>query len=354
MKALVRLGLASAILVLGCSSSGKTATPQYDNSSKAVAQALTTGLEVDNGKLKSGSLPATTADNVSVMSDSDTVTLKPSGTAIMSLSVDNPDESKDPVTAMLMQFQDTDQHFEVPRDKGDGGLDQNGKVMLMSMFKVDTAICKDFCNKSFEVTLQMAVKLDSGKISQHAEQSFTLDCTKDGDKNKCGEIDAGKPSGTGGKTSTKPDAGKPADAGTINDDAEKLAQQVVMFNLAVCGCNGGMRASYCDPMGYSMSDVKCLTTAARKALDATTHKNTRVTCDIMAVSNYVTMCQSSCTTCTYQGLGDALRMSTTSACRMMPEIPGLDACMLKLGDAGMPKDAGGTADAGAKDSGMKP
>src|SRR6476659_6967100 len=96
------LGLAALVCAAGCSSSGRKTANQGD--SKAVAEALSDGIKIDNGKKLAGVIPKPTATDVDVKQDDKPLTLAPEGDAIMSLDADNPDEDTDPVTEMLMQF----------------------------------------------------------------------------------------------------------------------------------------------------------------------------------------------------------------------------------------------------------
>src|SRR4051794_15238846 len=99
MKMGTWLGLAALLCAAGCSSSGKKSANQGD--SKAVAEALSSGIKIEHGKKLAGVIPKTTAEDVDVTQDDAPLTLAPGDDdAIMSLDADNPDEGDDPIEAM--------------------------------------------------------------------------------------------------------------------------------------------------------------------------------------------------------------------------------------------------------------
>lgn len=345
--------LGAVIGTLGCSSSGKqSASPSQ--SSKAVAEALTTGVAFDHGLLKKGQLPAATATGVNVQPASEKLILQPSTGAIMALDVDNPDEATDPVKATLIQFEDNSSHVEVARGKADAGTSDAGagaagKVHLEESFKLGTDVCKDFCNKTFDVKMFMAVMLNSGKISQHATRTFTLDCTQDGNAANCDKPSDAGTKGTAGKPSPKVDAGKRDGAVDLNSPEERLGAAYAGFDKAVCGCSTlpDKASTYCGDAPVPLSVVDCIKARvqANKSMACVMGK---VNCDVAAINALATTCAScSCNSNPNQMLGAALAAESGTGCKFA--IPGIDTCMLSLGDAGV-KDAG-TKDAGAKDAG---
>jgi hypothetical protein len=347
-----------AIATLSCSSSDKksAAPPQ---TTKAVAEALTTSVDFDNGKVKDGELPAATAKSVMLAESSEALTLQPSESATMLLDVDNPDEAKDPVAATLIQFEDSTSHVEIPRSKADAGMRDagssttaSGTVHLDNKFKLGAEVCKDFCNKTFDVKMFMAVLLGSGKVSQHSTRSFTLDCTKDGDSARC-DKDAGIKKGTAGKPSTtKVDAGKRDSGGIDNSVGEMLAAAYAGLNAAICSCAPTDKTNvYCDAAPFSMTEVACIK-AQVNMNSSMACVSSKVTCDVAAINSLANTCKACGCTNPNQMLGAALAAETCSSHAFT--IPGIKSCMLNLGDAGMkmPAADAGSGDGGAKDAGQ--
>jgi hypothetical protein len=360
MRAWTRPFLGVVIGALGCTSSGKQSSSS-SQTSKAVAEALTSGVAFDNGKLKSGALPAATATNVMVEAASQTLSLQPNGSTLMSLVVDNPDESSDPVAATLIQFENSSSHVEVPRSKVDAGSSDggsssgaNGKVHLDSTLTLGSDVCKGFCNTTFDVKMFMAVQLNSGKISQHGTRTFTLDCKKDGDAAKC-DKDAGTKKGAAGKASTVADAGK-RDASVDNSLGEMLAAAYTAFDLAVCGCGTTDQTNpYCDAAPFPKTAVECVKTQVNDN-SSMACISAKVSCDVRAINALTSTCKSCGCADPNQMLGAALTGETGASCGFT--LPGIDTCKLNLGDAGVKdagaaKDAGlpGVTDAAAKDAG---
>jgi hypothetical protein len=203
----VALGIGIAIVALSCTSSGKQASDS--GPSQSLAEALSTGVKFDRGLFKKGPLPNpdSAAQKVKLTAEAATLGLKPGNSSIMSLDVDDPDDSTNPVQATLVQFEDSDSHVQVrlPSNarKGDGGTGQNGVLHIENGFTVSKDICKNLCNRHLSSRLFIAVMLENGNVSQHAERDLDLDCTKDGDAKKCtsksgngsSTVDAGQGSG---------------------------------------------------------------------------------------------------------------------------------------------------------------
>jgi hypothetical protein len=189
----------------------------------------------------------------------------------------------------------------------------------------------------------MAVKLNSGKISQHATLSLSLDCTNDGDAKKCD-----KASDAGTKKVTAKDAGK-KDGAMDNTQGAMLALAYNLFDRAVCDCNMTHAADgYCTTAPYKKEKIDCIEQAVNAVSDKGNVRS-KVACDVKAITQATQACTASCSTnCTTQKVGDALRSEGSNAgCTLT--IPALDACFAGglLGDAGT-KDAGAKTDAGAK------
>lgn len=269
MKLGTWLGLAALVCAAGCSSSGKKTANQGD--SKAVSEALTTGIEIDHGKKLAGVIPKPTATDVDVQQQDDApLMLAPTGgDSIMSLDADNPDEDTDPVTAMLMQFADSNEHIEaaVEPSASDGGMADAGTTTkhYEVHFSVNDSICKNFCKGEFDGVMVQALKLKKGGITKHVERPFKLDCrdkgaeTCEADKDKgSGNKDAGEDNGGGGSNA---DAG----GGGSNDTGAYTGIQAYNSNLRnfsgqSCLCAKSKSKTFCeaDGAGLSQKAVECV------------------------------------------------------------------------------------------------
>jgi hypothetical protein len=226
--------------------------------SRAVAEALTEGIEFENGLLRNGDIPEASADTVMLSQDDDVLQLKPGDTSLMSLGVENPD-AEDPVESVLLQFGEDDQHVEVPADAGDAGTGDQ----ITLMFGIDDAICDAFCNKIFTIEMIQAVMLSSGDVSRHLKRTFELDCSEAGDADLCeDEGDDSKPdasAGSGGRGGSG--GGGAGGSGTTTYGAE-LGAAIAPINRAACECaQPGSGVSNCGDAPYPATAVMCLVQA---------------------------------------------------------------------------------------------
>jgi hypothetical protein len=181
-----------------------------------VSAAINAHVKFNGALLKKGSLPAAdgSGSRVTLAPDDSLLTLAPGGSSIMALDVENPSEEADPVTATLIQLDDSDGHIEVPATSHvshrDAGSDQNAVVHIENSFSVEKVICKELCNQRLSSHITIAVKLKDGGVSERQVREIELDCRRDGDPQKC----------KGDASTAKRDAGGPnTDASTKRDAA---------------------------------------------------------------------------------------------------------------------------------------
>jgi len=321
--------------------------------SKAVAEALTNAVSIPNALLKMGALPAASADQVSVTQNDPPLSMQPGGATIMSLDVDNPDESTDPVESSLVQFSDSDSHFEVPRDsgsgdagstKGDAGTpDAQGVAHLMNDLMLDSGVCDNLCNQKFQLKMFQAVVLKSGKVSKHMTRDFELDCTNDGDSKKCASTgssskgDAGATSGSGGSKDAGASTGSAGASGGVASYAMELGTAFATFDGAACKCgtapDKAKNPVYCSTAPYTQAEVTCIQDAVTAAGGSS---DTAANCTIGALKTATMACASTCT-CTQAAVEAEI---ATSKCAT---IPGVASCTGSSGSAGA---SGGAMDAG--------
>jgi hypothetical protein len=250
------LGLLAAF-AMACGDDAEDESNTSSDESRAVAEALTEGIEFENGLLRNGEIPEASA-TVMLSQDDDVLQLKPGDTSLMSLGVENPD-SEDPVESVLLQFGEDDQHVEVPVDAADAGM--GNQIQLM--FGIDDAICDAFCNKIFTIEMIQAVMLSSGDVSRHLRRTFELDCRERGDADRCededpeGDASVGR-SGRGGSSGGGSGAGG---SGTTTYGAE-LGAAIAPINRAACECaQPGSNMSNCADAPYPATAVMCLVQA---------------------------------------------------------------------------------------------
>jgi hypothetical protein len=242
------LGLLALSATAACGDDSGDDGASAGEDSRAVAEALTDGIAFDRGLLRSGEIPKPSADTVRLSQDEDVLRLAPGGTALMTLAVDNPEED-DPVESALIQFEDADDHIEVPAGGGDAGAEEDA---LSLSFELGDDLCDAFCNRLFTIRMIQAVKLVSGGISRHLVRTLELDCRQHGDADLCEsddeERDAG--SGSGG-------AGGGGSGSTTT--SRELTSAIAQVNLAACMCEApGDNDPYCETAPYERADVTCL------------------------------------------------------------------------------------------------
>ena len=207
----MRLGTGSAVTVLtillACGCGGDAGKPAASGAEKqAVAQALTDGISFTGGVRLMGLIPAATANDVTLVPNQVSLVLMPGDPpTLMSLGFDNPDESTDPVAAVLIQFDGADNHIEVPRKAADAGAADAGAAdagavdggvndnQVELQFTLDDTVCDSLCNKVFELNMLQAVTLKHGGVSKPKTRALMLDCTKKGDAKFCASAKASKP-----------------------------------------------------------------------------------------------------------------------------------------------------------------
>jgi hypothetical protein len=207
--------------------------------------------------LRTGSIPEVSAETVRLSQDDDVLRLAPGGSSLMSLSVENPDSEDDPVQSTLIQFEDADDHVEVPASESDAGV---GTGELTLSFEVEDDICDAFCNKIFTIRMIQAVKMRSNGISRHLIRSFELDCRQDGDSDLCEDEDpeGGRDGGTSSGGSGTGGGGTGGSTGSPSTSRE-LTSAINQVNLAACMCaTPGTTDPRCDEAPYASTEVSCI------------------------------------------------------------------------------------------------
>jgi hypothetical protein len=337
MKLGTWLGLAALVCAAGCSSSGKKTANQGD--SKAVAEALSAGITIEHGRKLSGVIPKTTAKDVDVTQDDAPLTLAPSGDGLMSLDADNPDEADDPVEAMLLQFEDSSDHFEADVDAtGDGGVADGGTGTkhYEVHFSVTDGICKNFCKGEFDGVMVQALKLHKGGVSKHVNRHFKLDCRRHGSETCDADKDTGKQdagskgnadSGGGGDNADAGGGSSGSTGGGTNSGVSRYLSALKTFSNAGCVCAGSKSMPpYCqaDGAGLSKTAVDCVAAALNK--DAA-GSNGWAACAASALGTATTSCKTCsggvCDASVAASAGDSCGTKLPSAVQN-----NFDACML--------------------------
>lgn len=218
---------------VGCGDDAGQGGPAVGVNDQASA-ALTQQVDFADGKVRDGSLPKTTADDVTVGDENGTYALKPDAPAdILALEVDNPD-GDDPVAATLLQFEgDDEHHVEVPTEVAGAGTG------IAIPFSVGADACADLCNQVYTLTLIETVRLESGAVGTFTRVVVELDCRDDGDPTRC-------------------------PAGMAPSEEESLADAYVgafqAYEAAVCGCfqRGGLVPVEANCDGFFGIDGACL------------------------------------------------------------------------------------------------
>ena len=120
------LTIAALTTALGCGDDAGGETVASKEETRNAALALTEAVDFENGISRTGAMPAATADSITLIPDTKSLVLVPGDSAEMTMAFENPDEDKDPVDAVLLQFSDSDDHIEVPRMAGDAGAGDAG------------------------------------------------------------------------------------------------------------------------------------------------------------------------------------------------------------------------------------
>jgi hypothetical protein len=332
--------LALGIGIASCSDSGKQDAAPNEKTSKAVAEALTTGAKFDGGLIKSGLIPKATADEVEISEDDPPLELSPGDSALMSLDVENPDEADDPVMATLVQFEGSDDHVEVAigdADAGvpDGGAGESGQVQ--TSFTLNDDVCETFCNKKFTIKMFQAIKLRGGGISKKIERTFKLDCTDDGDPDLCPKDDkADDGDDTGDDTTSGDDTGDDEPAAT-DKASDTLTSAMAAFNRALCVDCQGKTQAYCPTAPFpKTAAVDCVAKIIDDNADNSSVKGwANCVAAGLAGSTGALACRQSCdvdTACSPSAFNTA-----AAKCNDLPEAvqSGIDDCMI-VPDAGTP------------------
>jgi hypothetical protein len=231
---------------------------------RAVAVALTSGIDIEGGLIRRGEIPEADADMVTLSQDQAPLDLTPGDPPVlMQLSFDNPDEGEDAVESTLIQFEEGDDHVEVPRMSSETGSDLSLEMTL------DDTICDAFCNDVFTVTMIQAVKLASGKVSRHLERLLRLDCSQHGDPDLCEDSSTDEPDAGVGPTEM-PGTGGMTGGGTNTID-RVLGSALVGFNMTHCTCMPDPMAAdpvFCMAAPVTAMERDCLVSLVMDNADA--------------------------------------------------------------------------------------
>ena len=309
----------------------------------AVAEALTTGVKFKDGLIKSGDIPEADADNVKItVQDDGPLELEPGDSQLMSLAVDNPDQDEDPIEATLIQFDGSSDHVEVAADDlADAGTDSTAE--LSTSFTLDDAICDNFCNQEFPLSMVEALKRHGGSVSKHVTRHFTLDCRKKGDAAKCPK-DSSKGGGSAGKdtSTTSKDAGSTENPGADEPDpaAAALGSAFATFDKAhcvTCDTTGREKAAYCDTAPFARDTVQCVEDAVNENADTS-----GVTSWANCMAGQLTASSKTCASvCDDIACGTSEFDTASAKCKTLPDDvqAAVDDCMVTpSSDAGV--DAG--------------
>jgi hypothetical protein len=158
-------------ITLGCSNDDDAA-----GVAGSAAAALIRSMTFDNGTLQATLIPDTTAPEVSLLAFPET-TVTPGADLLMPFDVNGVDAAS--AAAMLIQFDDTEQHFRV-------SLLDDGQPSSLSVHSTVAAdVCAGLCDTTFPVEVAHAVELLDGRISARATATFTLDCRSGGNHSLC-------------------------------------------------------------------------------------------------------------------------------------------------------------------------
>jgi Low-density lipoprotein receptor domain class A len=189
-------------------------------STETAAAELSKSVDFENGELIDGLMPPGTEEDalLSPLASNDAVL--PGGDGLMGFTLDNPD-----VALALIQFEGADDHFEVEISGlgGDAGATDGGTPdrTVELPFSIDPDVCNKLCNTTYEITVKLAVQLQSKKVGKHASTTITLDCREKGDIKLCGKAN-------------EPPKDDPKAA-----DASKIVAGFFTLQREVCECGGG-------------------------------------------------------------------------------------------------------------------
>jgi hypothetical protein len=237
-------------------------TPEEDEGAtrRRVAQALTDGIDFDNGSAVLEPMPETTDEDLVIEQDDAPIALDPGTAALLPFDIENPDED-DPVVATLLQFEEAgeDEHIEVDLELADGA------TMAEVMMDVADDVCDDFCADSFAVKLIQALKTRGGRIGARITRNLRLTCAEDGENAMC-ESAAGDGDGP-----APGDGDGDGDGDTTGglDLRDSFRNAVTAVNDTLCECSGLPEAMCTDNHWISPAEQECVETALEDSANAT-------------------------------------------------------------------------------------
>jgi hypothetical protein len=195
MQRLVLIGMSWAIVAAAAACKSSDGDEGSNGRRRSLAEALTNGIEFDNGVLRTRPLPASEgAERVRLDPGNETLRLQPDQDSLLSFGLENPDEDGEPVDSILLQFSGSENHIDVPRsDDNVSESGGEGSLTVEIAFHVKDDICEQLCNRRYTSQIIMAVTLDDGSVSVHVRRTLELDCREEGDPDFCGEEDVDEP-----------------------------------------------------------------------------------------------------------------------------------------------------------------
>jgi hypothetical protein len=171
------IGIAFLLAAVACGGS------QSKHRQVSAAQALTDSLDFEGGVLRTGNIPETTDDGVTLVEDDVSLIMNPDDpSGAMSLTADNPNEADDPIDLAMIHFAGADEHIEVPRPPAKKGA-ASGAMTLKYSLKDD--VCDALCNRVFDIDMEQSMHLEGGGVGAHVTTTVSLDCRKRGDSALC-------------------------------------------------------------------------------------------------------------------------------------------------------------------------
>jgi len=230
-------------MAISCGDDSGAPTDDEGETRRRVVEALTEGVDFEDGITRLEPMPDTTDEDLVVDQDDAPIALNPGLPSLLPFDIENSDED-DPVVATLLQFEDgdEDEHIEVELEEG--------ATMAEVELNVDDSICDRLCADSFAVKLIQALKTRGGRIGARVVRNLTLNCPEDGEDAMCESAD---PGGDGDG-----DTGGDGDGDGVIDLVDDLAGVSIEVNDALCQCNNNLNCA----------QLRWLTTAERDCVRA--------------------------------------------------------------------------------------
>lgn len=234
-------------MAISCGDDGGGAAEEDEGATRRrVVEALTEGIEFEDGTVQLEPMPETTDEDLVVEQDDAPIDLNPGLPSLLPFDIENPDED-DPVVATLLQFEDgdEDQHVEVELPEGA----TSAEVELT----VDNSVCDTLCADSFAVKLLQALKTKGGRIGARVVRNLTLNCPEDGEEAMCESADPGGDGDGDGDTTGD------GDGDGVLDTVDQIADHARAVNTALCDCSGGVNCT--QHRWITQTEIDCMRAA---------------------------------------------------------------------------------------------